>query len=153
MQIFIKILKFKTDYPRGKWIIATPMPNADARQPTFSPYGSSESPTPRSARSARVVRMGGWVDRWMDGLMGGDQNCASILFTFKYINTQTVLIPNMVLKVVYGFYIRIWGNLRAISPAENGLKNICGKCVSAPQKLSDISKKLYQKTMISASKI
>ena len=30
----------------------------------FLPSGSSESPTPTSARSARVVRMDGWMDGW-----------------------------------------------------------------------------------------
>ena len=49
-----------------------------------------------------IVRMGGWVGGWM----GGDQKCPSIFLIFKYNNKKTVLIPNMVLKVVYGFYIR-----------------------------------------------
>ena len=42
--------------------------------------------------------MGGWV--------GGDQKCPSILLIFKYVDKQDVLIPNMVSKVVYGFFIK-----------------------------------------------
>ena len=49
------------------------------------------------APKARVVRMGGLVD--------GDQKCPSIFLKFKYVNKLDVLIPNMVLKVVYGIYI------------------------------------------------
>ena len=36
-------------------------------------------------------------------------------------------------------------NSRAISPAENGLKFLDGKCVSAPQKLSDFIKEMVWK--------
>ena len=50
--------------------------------------------------------LSGWVGGWMGGWMGGDHLGPSIFLIFKYINKQTVLIPNMVLKVVYGFYIR-----------------------------------------------
>ena len=43
------------------------------------------------------------MDGWMDGRMDGDQKCPSIFLIFKYINKKNVLIPNMVLKIVYGF--------------------------------------------------
>ena len=46
--------------------------------------------------------MGGWVDGWV----GGDQKGPSILLIFKYVNKQDALIPNMVSKVVYGFFIK-----------------------------------------------
>ena len=42
----------------------------------------------------------------MDGWVGGDQKGPLIFLNFKYINKQNALIPNMVSKVVYGFYIR-----------------------------------------------
>ena len=38
--------------------------------------------------------------------MGGDQKGLSNFLILKYINERDVFIPNMVLKVVYGFYIR-----------------------------------------------
>ena len=38
--------------------------------------------------------------------MGGDQEGPSIFLIFTYINRQNVLIPNMVLKNVYGCYVR-----------------------------------------------
>ena len=46
--------------------------------------------------------MDGWSGEWV----GDDHLGPSIFLIFKYINKQTVLIVNMVLKVVYGFYIR-----------------------------------------------
>ena len=46
------------------------------------------------------------MDGWMDGWTDGDQKCPLIFFIFKYINKQTVLIPNMVSKVVYDYFIR-----------------------------------------------
>ena len=52
-------------------------------------------------------RMDGWTDGRMDGWMDGwtgDQKCPSIFFKFKYVNKYDLLIPNMVLKVVYGFF-------------------------------------------------
>ena len=58
--------------------------------------------------SKTFVRMGGWMGGWV----GGDQNGTSIFLIFKYINKQTVLIPNMVLKVVYGFYIRSYEHFK-----------------------------------------
>ena len=62
--------------------------------------------------------------------MGGDQKGLQIFLIFKYINKLDVLIPNIVLKVVYGIYIRSYehfkfqklGNLRAISPRGKRLK-------------------------------
>ena len=57
-------------------------------------------------------RTDGWTDGWMDGWTDGDQKCPLIFFIFKYINKQTVLIPNMVSKVVYGFYIRSYEHFK-----------------------------------------
>ena len=51
-----------------------------------------------------IVRMGGWV--------GGDQKGPSIFLIFKYNNKKTVLILNMVLKVVYGLYIRSYEHFK-----------------------------------------
>ena len=48
--------------------------------------------------------MRGWTD--------GDQKCPSILFIFKYINKKNVLIPNLVLKIVYGFFIRSYEHFK-----------------------------------------
>ena len=50
--------------------------------------------------------MGGWVGGWVDGWVGGDQKGPSIFLNFGYINKQDVLIPNMVSKIVYGFFIK-----------------------------------------------
>ena len=52
--------------------------------------------------------MGGWVDRWV----GGDQKGLSILLFFMCTNERYVLILNMVLKVVYGFYIRSYEHFK-----------------------------------------
>ena len=60
------------------------------------PSGSSESPTPASAEGASCP----------DGWVGGDQNGPLILLIFKYVNKQNVLIPNMVSKLVYVFFIK-----------------------------------------------
>ena len=49
--------------------------------------------------------MDGQISR-MEGPMDGDQKCPSIFFKLKYVNKYDLLIPNMVLKVVYGIYIR-----------------------------------------------
>ena len=48
--------------------------------------------------------MGGWV--------GGDHLGPSIFLIFKYITKQTLLIPNMALKVVYGFDIRSYEHFK-----------------------------------------
>ena len=48
----------------------------------------------------------------MDGWMGGDKKGPLIFLIFKCINKQTVMIPNMVLKVVYGFYIRSYEHFK-----------------------------------------
>ena len=56
--------------------------------------------------------MRGWMGGWVGGWVGGDQKDPSIFLIFKYINKQTVLIPNMVLKVVYGFYIRSYEHFK-----------------------------------------
>ena len=42
---------------------------------------------------------GGWVGGWM----GGDQKGPSIWLKIEYNNKQGALIPNMALKVVYGY--------------------------------------------------
>ena len=47
-----------------------------------------------------------WVARWMGGWVGEDQKGLSNFLILKYINEHDVLIQNMVLKVVYSFYIR-----------------------------------------------
>ena len=52
--------------------------------------------------------MGGWMGGWMDG----DQKRLLIFLIFKYINKHNVLIPNIVLKVVYGFYLRSYEHLK-----------------------------------------
>ena len=44
--------------------------------------------------------------------MGGDQKGLLIFFIFEYINKRDVLIPNMVLKVVYDFYIRSYEHFK-----------------------------------------
>ena len=44
--------------------------------------------------------MGGRLSGW-----GGDQNGPSTFLIFEYVNKQNVLIPNMVLKIVFGFFI------------------------------------------------
>ena len=50
--------------------------------------------------------MGVWVGGWLGEWVGGDQKGLSNFLILKYINERDVFIPNMVLKVVYGFYIR-----------------------------------------------
>ena len=52
--------------------------------------------------------MDGRTDGWTDG----DQKCPSIFFKFKYVNKYDLLIPNMVLKVVYGFFIRSYEHFK-----------------------------------------
>ena len=44
--------------------------------------------------------------------MGGDQNGLLFFLIFKYLNERGVLIPDMVLKVVYGFYIRSYEHFK-----------------------------------------
>ena len=44
------------------------------------------------------------VGRWKGGCVGGYQKGPSIFLIFKYINKQNVLILNMVIKIVYGFF-------------------------------------------------
>ena len=48
----------------------------------------------------------GWVGGWVDGLVGCDQKGLSIFLISTYINKRILLISNMVLKLVYGFYLR-----------------------------------------------
>ena len=43
--------------------------------------------------------LSGWVGGWM----GGDQKGPSIWLKIEYNNKQGALIPNMALKVVYGY--------------------------------------------------
>ena len=62
------------------------------QEPFSFPSGSSESPTPTSARSARVVRMDGW--------MGGDQKGLSIFLIFKYVIDNVYMYLYMYSKVV-----------------------------------------------------
>ena len=52
--------------------------------------------------------MGGWVGGWV----GGNQKGLSIFLIFTYINKLILLIPNMVLKVVYGFYLRSYEHFK-----------------------------------------
>ena len=52
--------------------------------------------------------MVGLVDRWV----GRDQKCLSILLIFLCTNERYVLILNLVLKVVYGFYIRSYEHFK-----------------------------------------
>ena len=84
-----------------KIIIICVFPNTEnqlvvqSRSHTF-PFGVQRKPLHQRAPKARVVRMGGWL--------GGYQKGPSILLSFKNIKKQDVLIPNMVLKVIYGFY-------------------------------------------------
>ena len=56
--------------------------------------------------------MCGWTDGRMDGWTDGDQKCPLIFFVFKYVNKYDVLIPNMVSKVVYGFFIRSYEHFK-----------------------------------------
>ena len=59
------------------------------------------------SRCALVVRMGG-----LGGCVCGDQKGLLIFLIFKYINEGDVLIPNMVFKVIYGFYIRSYEHFK-----------------------------------------
>ena len=47
--------------------------------------------------------LSGWVGGWVGGWMGGDQKGPSIWLKIEYNNKQGALIPNMALKVVYGY--------------------------------------------------
>ena len=49
-------------------------------------------------------RVGGW--------MGGDQKGLLIFLIFKYINKLDVVISNIVLKIVYGFYIKSYEHFK-----------------------------------------
>ena len=48
----------------------------------------------------------------MDVWMGGDQKGLSIFLIFTNINERVLLVPNMVLKVVYGFYLRSYEHFK-----------------------------------------
>ena len=87
----------------------------------------------------------------MDGWVGGDQKCPSIFFIFKYVNKFDALIPKMVSKVVYGFFIKSYEHFKISKPdnrrprthRENSVKKfIDGKWVSAPRKFSEVFQKL-----------
>ena len=54
--------------------------------------------------------------------MDGGKKGPSIFFVFNYIDKKNVLIPNMVLKVVYGFYIRSYNHFKFSSKNKNFLK-------------------------------
>ena len=65
--------------------------------------------------------VGGWVGSWVGGWVGGWRFFPPpIAFIFECVNKQSLLIPNMALKIVYGYYIQsydqfkfeIWKNLR-----------------------------------------
>ena len=83
---------------RGQIFWAYP-PTAGAHQLTFFSLRGPAKALHQRAPKARVVRMG--------GLVGGDKKGFLILLIVKYVNKQDVLIPNMVSKVVYGFFIQI----------------------------------------------
>ena len=81
----------------------------------FSPFGVQRKPYTSERRRRELY---GW-DEWMDGLMDGrmdgwtgDQKCPSIFLKFKYDNKKDVLIPNMVLKSVRGFFIKTYEHFK-----------------------------------------
>ena len=60
-------------------------------------------------RHRRVVGwwvVSGWVGRWVGGWVGGDLFPPPIVFIFLYVNKQNVVTPNMVFKVVNGYYFK-----------------------------------------------
>ena len=48
----------------------------------------------------------------MGGLVGGDFLPPSILLIFMYVNKLDVLVTNMALKLVNGFYIKSYDQLK-----------------------------------------
>ena len=87
--------------------------------------------------------MGGWV--------GGDQKGLSIFLKIDYSNKQDVLIPNLALQILHGFYIKSYGKikfeiLRSISVAEISLKMMVIKDLSSRRKLRKVKKKLSKKS-------
>ena len=52
--------------------------------------------------------MGGWVGGWV----GCDFLPPSILLIFMYVNKLDVLVTNMALKLVNGFYIKSYDQLK-----------------------------------------
>ena len=80
--------------------------------------------------------------------------------TCKILNRKTVLIPNMVLKVLYGFDLKRLSILifkikkfKSDFPRGKQLKNLLADKASPPlRNVVLFSKKWYQKTMISKSK-
>ena len=52
------------------------------------------------------------VDGWVDGWVGGDFLPPSILLINRYVNKLDVLVTNMVLKLVNGFYIKSYDQLK-----------------------------------------
>ena len=51
----------------------------------------------------------GW---WVGGWVGGDFLPPSILLIFMYVNKLDVLVTNMALKLVNGFYIKSYDQLK-----------------------------------------
>ena len=72
--------------------------------------------------------------------MGGDQKGPSIFLIFKYVNKSDELIPKMVSKVVYGFFIKSYEHFkvskfnkwRPRTHKENGSKNLLSENASEP---------------------
>ena len=93
----------------------------------------------------------GWMDgcmnAWMDGLggwMGGDNLPSSIFLKFKHVNKWDVLISNIALKVVSGFFMKSyehfnflnWEFLRRVFMGKTTKILICQKDNSAMQKFN-----------------
>ena len=56
--------------------------------------------------------VGGWVSGSEGGWVGGDLFSPPIAFIFKCVNKQTLLIPNLALKIVYGYYIKSYDQFK-----------------------------------------
>ena len=59
-------------------------------------------------RKCFIVWVGGWVGWWV----GGDLFPPLIVFSFGYVNKQNVASPNMVFKVVNGYYIKSYDQFK-----------------------------------------
>ena len=62
-------------------------------------FCSLRGPVLTLPQRGRQPELSGWVGGWM----GGDQKGPSIWLKIEYNNKQGALIPNMALKVVYGY--------------------------------------------------
>ena len=69
----------------------------------------AESDQKISAKNLYCAGGGRWV---VGGGWTVEKKVLHFFFVFKYINKKNVLIPNMVLKVVYGFYIRSYKHFK-----------------------------------------